>query len=207
MFILSACSSVTNGPDQALTIQEEHPIAVDSQVVTLTLDPSDAEFGISSLDTARLRAFGQSYLIKGHGPITFSTPSDRTGSGVVVEAKKLLYDAGVAKSAMLDSEFVATQEGANAVILSYTHYVATPSACGVWKGLKDRDRKNLRSPNFGCASQSNLAAMISDPLDLVRAANGSPPDAEFRIRGVQAFREGMAPSSETDSEIEVEVSN
>ena len=93
------------------------------------------------------------------------------------------------------------------VILSYTHYVATPSACGVWEGAKERDFRNMRSPNFGCSSQNNLAAMIGDPPDLIEPAAMTDPDAAIRIRGVDLFRKGQVTSSQTDTEIEQQVAN
>ncbi|MFZ5617384.1 MAG: CpaD family pilus assembly lipoprotein, partial [Pseudomonadota bacterium] len=93
------------------------------------------------------------------------------------------------------------------IIVSYNHYVATPSACGIWEGDRERDYRNMRSPNFGCATQNNLAAMIGDPHDLIEPAEMTPPDSATRIRGVTAFRKGEVTSSATDGEVETEVAN
>ncbi|MEO0397964.1 MAG: CpaD family pilus assembly protein [Pseudomonadota bacterium] len=205
----SACSTAINGPDDAITYREEHPITVDSQAVTLTLPTTSYDRGLSSVDEARLRAFADAYLNKGHGPVTFTASTD-TGetrsADVIADAQQVLYDAGVPRSAMTTTAYVATANGSNDVVLSYTHYVATPSACGVWSGVRKRDFQNLRSPNFGCAAQNNLAAMVADPRDLVRPADMTAPDSQIRIRGVQSFREGEVTSSARDAAIATEVS-
>jgi len=45
------------------------------------------------------------------------------------------------------------------------------------------------SANFGCATNSNLAAMIADPVDLVRGAPGSPlSDSATSAKAVNAYR-------------------
>jgi pilus assembly protein CpaD len=205
--IASGCATKFNGAEHAMTVQEAHPITVDSQTVTMTLTAGSE---LSEMDQARLRAFVGAYLQNGHGPVTITTPS---GSGANAAAdtyassiRKTLHSAGLDYGAMSATSYIASAQAGNDVVLSYTHYVATPSACGVWEGLRDRDNRNMRTPNFGCATQNNLAAMIGDPRDLIVPADMTAPDAAFRIRGVKAFREGDVTSSARDGEIEAETS-
>ncbi|NNL87629.1 MAG: CpaD family pilus assembly lipoprotein [Marinicaulis sp.] len=208
---LSACAGAFNGPEHALTVAEEHPISVDSQVVTMTLDVDSTVSELSSLDKARVRAFADAYLNQGHGPLTVTTPSgtsgDFDGKEKSADIREALNDAGVPWSSISGAAYRAGGEGdGKQVILSYTHYVATPSECGVWSGLRARDYRNMRSPNYGCATQNNIAAMLADPHDLVAPAALSPRDAAAVTRGYNLFRDGEITSSERDSEIETEVS-
>lgn len=193
------CAAKWNGPEHALTVAEQHPISVDSQIVTMTLSAGD---DLSDLDRARLRAFASSYMQNGHGVLTVTAPGDGNGAKV----KKALNESGVPAASIAEAEYRGGEGSARDVILSYTHYVATPSACGVWEGMKDRDYRNMQSPNFGCASQNNLAAMIGDPHDLIEPAAMTAPDSATRIRGVTDFRKGEVTSSETDSEVNQQVS-
>lgn len=203
------CTSFKNGPDQAISIQESHPISVDSQIVTLTLDATGT--GLSQIDSARLRAFAGSFLKDGHGALTITTPggpnADGAGRLLSGDIAKRLTAMGVNPSAISTTSYSNGAAGNRDIIVSYTHFVATPSACGLWQGIRDRDSRNMRTPNFGCSSQNNLAAMIGDPHDLIAPADLAGPDAEFRIRGVEAFRAGEIPSSATDGEIETQVAN
>lgn len=193
------CAAGFNGADQALTIAEEHPISVDSQTVTMTLDSGAGE--LSTLDRARIRAFADSYMRNGHGALAVTSAS---GADVVRQA---LYDAGVPQTSMTDASYRGGEGAPGAIILSYTHYVATPSACGVWEGTRERDYRNMRSPNFGCATQNNLAAMVGDPRDLSEPAEMTDPDSATRIRGVTAFRAGKVTSSATDGEVDAQVAS
>lgn len=203
----SGCVAAWNGQNETLTVAEEHPISVDSQTVTMTIALQGASGELSDLDKARLRAFATSYERDGHGGLTVTTPA---GGGsatqdLAASVRKELHAAGVSQDALAGSTYRLSEGGANDLILSFTRYVATPSACGIWEGGRERDYRNMRAPNFGCATQNNLAAMIGDPRDLVEPAAMTDPDAEFRIRGVELFREGQSTSSEKDGDIEQRV--
>jgi pilus assembly protein CpaD len=205
---LAGCAGAWNGPEHAMTIAEEHPIAVDSQTVTLTLD-IDAGADLSAIDRARLRAFGDSYLNSGHGPLNVAAPSgtsdDRAGEALAAKAREYLNEIGVDYSAMSGAAYRAGDDRGRQLVLSYTRYVATGPACGNWAGLKARDFANLRSPNFGCATQNNIAALVADPHDLVEPTDEASADAMARIRGLKAYREGDKTASETDTDIKADV--
>lgn len=194
------CAAQFNGQEQALTVAEQHPISVDSQTVTMTMKAPDRE--MSSLDRSRLRAFAESYMVNGHGALTVTTPSEGDGTGL----RDALNGFGVPLSSIVDADYRGGGTS-NDVILSYTRYVATPSACGLWEGMRERDYRNINSPNFGCATQNNLAAMIGDPHDLIAPAGMTDPDSATRIRGVQMFRKGEDTSSESNDEIDSQIAN
>lgn len=206
----AGCSSAFNGPEQALSIAEEHPISVDSQIVTLTiaLDPSVED--LTQIDKARIRAFADAYLNGGHGPLTVTAPSgasdDLNGQETASDIRRYLYDQGVDWSRITGATY-RSGENSRELILSYTHYVATASECGDWSGERARGFRNLRSANFGCATQNNLAALVADPHDLIEPAGSTSADASARVRMLEAFRAGEVTSSATDGAIQAEVSN
>jgi len=211
LMLSSACAGF-NGPENALTVAEEHPISVDSQVVTLTIDADASTVDVSGVDKARLRAFAVAYLQKGHGPLTITAPSgtgdDLDGQEAASDIRKALHEAGVPWSAISGATYrTGGGENGQKLIVSYTHYIATPSECGDWSGLRKRDYKNLRTPNFGCATMNNYAAMIADPHDLIAPADEQPGDATARVRAIEQYRAGEVTSSETDQAIQTQVSN
>ncbi len=199
-----------NGAQHATTVAEAHPISVDSQVVTLTLDNDPSTSDLSNVDSARLRAFADAYMRNGHGPLTVTAPSgtsaDFDGQETAADIRTALHDAGVPWSAISGATY-RTGNTDSQLILSYTHYVATASECGIWKGLKGRDYRNLRTPNFGCAMQNNIAAMIADPHDLITPTDETPRDAQTTVRAIEAYRNGEVTASAVDGEINAQVSN
>lgn len=202
--VAAGCSTSFNGQSEALTYAQEHPISVDSQVITMTLSGDS----LSDIDRARIKAFANAYMNNGHGPVTITTPA-RGNDGSrrkEADARDALLGAGLDYGAIATANYAPNGATSDDVILSYTHYVATPSACGLWSGLRERDHENRRSPNFGCATQNNLAAMIGDPRDLVTPAGMTSPDSQLRIRGVEAFREGEVTATARDGNIEANAS-
>lgn len=207
----AGCSSVFNGPEHGLSVAQEHPITVDSQVVTLTIDVDATTTEISAIDKSRLRAFADAYLRNGHGPLTVTAPSgtsaDFDGHEAAADIRSFLFENGVPWSSMTGATYRVGDDGRGSqLIVSYTHYLATPSACGDWSGTRERDFRNLRSPNFGCATMNNYAAMVADPHDLITPADTTPVDATARVRVIDAYRKGEITSSQTDEDIDSEVS-
>ena len=62
----------------------------------------------------------------------------------------------------------------DAVIVSFTRYVATGPECGDFSGEFTSRLRNQAPPNFGCADRHNLAAMVADPRDLTRMQTPAP---------------------------------
>lgn len=203
MMLLSAsCAGVFNGPEHAQTVAEAHPISVDSQTVTLTIDVDPTVNELSDMDRARLRAFADAYLRGGHGPLAITAPSgtsqDFEGQELASDVRKALHEAGVPWTSLPGATYrTGGDPDGDTMIVSYTRYVATPSQCGIWSGLYERNYRNLRSPNYGCATQNNIAAMVADPHDLVAPAALSPRDAAAVARAVEAYRAGEDTATES----------
>ena len=72
-----------------------------------------------------------------------------------------------------------------------TRATASVPGCPVWDDDQITPSVNT-SPNFGCATNSNLAAMIADPLDLVRGRDGTvDASANTAARAIRGYREGQ----------------
>lgn len=206
----AGCAVSPNGPQEALTVQQAHPISVDSQTITLTLAVDDGRNGLSPLDAARVRGMADAYMRNGHGPLSISAPSGVSGreaDALAGRVRAALYDAGVPEAAISVAAYPQGAPVRSDLIVSFTRYTATPSACGIWTGIAEADSRNIRTPNFGCATQNNLAAMIADPRHLVEPADMTSPDSASRIRAVRAYREGAVTASETDGAIQSQVAN
>jgi len=206
----AGCSTVAVGPNEPVSVQERHPISVDSQTVTLNLGPSDHGPGLSNVDRARVMSFADMYITRGHGPVTVTAPANGTGykaaQQTAADARKALNEAGVPWSDISGASYRAAEGGGAEVVLSFTRYVATASPCGDWSDGFLRRQKNLPMKNFGCATQNNVAAMLADPRELVEMAESTPADAMYRARGVAAFRNGEDSTSERNDRLSVTTS-
>jgi len=88
---------------------------------------------------------------------------------------------------------------ADDVRLSYIRYQAHAEACGDWSVNLASTSANHRSPNFGCATQHNLAAMVADPRDLLAPDSSvGQPDAQRRLTVLDKYRKGdPTPAAKT----------
>lgn len=60
--------------------------------------------------------------------------------------------------------------------------------CPNWQS-SGRDSAALTDSNYGCAVNSNLAAMIADPMDLIHGKTSDLPDTLVAHRAIKQWRE------------------
>lgn len=70
---------------------------------------------------------------------------------------------------------------------------ATVPNCPDWSSAS-LDSAAVTSSNYGCAVNSNLAAMIADPQDLIHGRSDADTDVVTMTRAIKALRE-MEPTS------------
>ncbi len=198
---LAACSPLKNGPKQAISVEEAHPITVESEVVSLMVPLDENPGRLSPQARAQVREFVASYKSRGHGAFSITTPGaqeTRAQAARVARAiDKLADDLGVADYLVTQASYTPEGGQSNApIILSFMRYVATASACGDWSDDAATSYSNTRMPNFGCATQNNLAAMVIDPRDLQTPRTLDPADVQRRQKVVEDYRSGQSTASE-----------
>ncbi|CAN0391973.1 unnamed protein product, partial [Phaeothamnion confervicola] len=143
-----------------------HPITVVAETATLDIDISPISKGADARTYVETTRFMRNYGNEGRGPITIAVPRNAAGrASPRVQAVRLAaYRAGIPSTRLR----VTHKSGALATItLTYDRIVAVGPTCGDWSAEVSRNPENLPYNNFGCASQRNLAAMASNPTDLM----------------------------------------
>jgi len=187
---LSGCVSAPYNSGQELTDERQaYPITVSPHMETLHVAFNGAGAMTPDQD-AQLTAFAKDYLDKGNGAISVSVP------GGDPEAKRYfaarLSDLGVPAWKIL----LGNDGASGAVEISYIRYAAVSPDCGDWSTSVADTASNLPPPNFGCATQHNIAAMVADPRDLVAARAEDPADAQRRMQIIDKYRKGQPTPSE-----------
>jgi len=197
---LSACGGF-NGADQAqYDVSRVHPISVLSDVATLNIDIPPGQPGLTAADRVAVAGFAGDYRARGHGPLTISTPSGSPNAGsataVLADVRDALAERGVSGDALAYTPYSASAGDRSApLILSFKRYVAQASNCGDWSKSLTADYANVPPLNFGCATQNNLAAMIADPADLLKAREMTPADADRRNTVLEKYRQGESTAT------------
>lgn len=119
---------------------------------------------------------------------------DPGGRNVVV---KSVIEAAASRHGLLVSDVAPVTTGEIApgtVRVVVTRSMAEVPGCPDWKSKLEMNYRNATSSNYGCAVNSNVAAMVANKEDLVRGEAGAPTDPTQRSNTViKTYRE--APPS------------
>ena len=201
---LAGCGGF-NGAGQAYDgPSQTYPIAVNADMQTLNIAAPRTKSALTDDERAAIAAFADGYKARGHGPLTVSPPSGSANAAsamnILVDVRDALADKGVGASSISYSPYKASAGDQDApLILSYKRYVATSSPCGDWSVDYANDPSNATTPNFGCASQHNLAALVADPADLVTPRTMTPSDANRRAFVLDKYRKGEITATQRDA--------
>jgi pilus assembly protein CpaD len=185
----------------AIDYHERHPIVLAKSATMLDLFPVGGRLDPLSAD--KLKGFAERYRSLGAGEITILTPAgDGASARVVPEIRRHLYAEGLRGYVAVGSYPVADGTLASPIRLVFQGLKAkVPDRCGQWptdlaSGSSIETWKNQTYPNFGCATQSALAAQVDDPRDLVEARASAPPDEAMRLRAIEQVRKGADPGAD-----------
>lgn len=107
-----------------------------------------------------------------------------------------LIERRVPQRQILDG--MAGNEGPNALTIVVGRYIVIPPNCPNWSKPSAGDPNNRTSSNWGCATATNLGAMIADPGELVTGKTLGPGDATVSAGSVQRYREDSIKELPTD---------
>jgi pilus assembly protein CpaD len=200
---LAGCGGFNGAHEALYDANYTHPISVQPDVPTLTIAASRAVAGLTDEDRRSISGFAAAYKERGHGPLTVSTPSGSANTSaamnVLVDVRDVLAEAGVPSDRISYTPYRASSASNDApVILSYKRFVATARPCGDWSSDLAYDPTNSTPPNYGCATQNNMAAMVADPADLIVPRTMTASDAQRRETVIDKYRKGEITATARD---------
>ena len=203
---LSGVQYATDNPVLTPDYHDRHPIVLAKAPTTLDLFPVGGRLDALSRD--KLKNFAERYRGFGSGEIAILTPAgDATNRQVVGEIRGQLYSEGLRGYVSVGSYPVEDRKLASPIRLVFQGLKAkVADRCGLWptdlaNGSSIEGWKNDDYPNYGCATQSALAAQIDDPRDLVQARGSTPPDETMRLRAIEKVRQGSDPGTDWKTSI------
>jgi len=171
---------------------ERHPILVSQRPVTLSIPVRRGSYGLSNGSRQRVARFLRKFRATdvGNSKLVVSAPSGRAnevaGMQAVAEVREMISDAGFPST----SVHVEASPGSGHVRLSYLRVVAKAPECGLWPTNLANDPANVAYPNFGCATQQNLAEMVVNPADLLGPRTQTPRLGDRRSNAYKKYAEG-----------------
>jgi pilus assembly protein CpaD len=194
--MLSACANqhhieVGAVPDDYRT---NHPIVVSEQERTLDIPVASGDTRLTVAARGAIRGYAQRYSANASGTVRIMVPSGSYNANaaalVASDVRSVLASEGVPHGHIITTAYHAAASGDAAPIrLSYLGIAASTGECGRWpEDILANGNENKHYANFGCASQSNLAAQIANPMDLIAPRGSTPIDAERRGQVIIDYR-------------------
>jgi pilus assembly protein CpaD len=178
-----------------------HPVGFRKQSETLDVEVPSGADGLSANQRVDVYRFLQRYKHEAVGRLVISVPGDAGDRAAMAKSVQGIQ-AHVA-SAGIDYRLrrggrEQHLDGAPAIRLAYQRPVAVPPACDRWPENVGRNEERIPYPNWGCATQRNIAVMVDNARDLRQPQAEDPRSGERRSATWSAYA-GSAPSADGEA--------
>ena len=161
-----------------------HPIGFEDRREVLHIDIPPRAVGLSHNQLADIQRFLARYKAESVGPLSVSVSREARGSAGATRAlddlARLVREAEIKPADVTRGRHSDAHRSRSMVRLSYARPVAVAPECGHWHRDLGRERERVHYPEFGCATQRNLAGMVANARDLQRPQDEQPRSAERR---------------------------
>jgi pilus assembly protein CpaD len=184
----SACTTSNRG------LESVHQPVVTRTDFVLDVDSSS---GLASDEARRVDGWLEALRV-GYGD---HVAIDLPGGGMGSQTREMV-SALAAKHGLLVDDTAPVTTGAiapGAARIVVSRVKASVPNCPDWSGKLDPNFNNNGGANFGCAVNTNFAAMIANPADLVRGADDVSSDVATSSSAIRNYRSGKIKELKTDS--------
>ena len=195
VLLAGSCAAPTNDDVRFADPAASHPITVQPDYRAVKVSFPDGAAGLMPEDSAQLDGLVHDYMQSGNGAISVSVPDGPDSSRAISYFGERLVDMGVPRSRILVGARPLA-DGDRRVEISFVSYVAHTEPCGDWSADASETASNLPMPNFGCAVQHNVAAMVANPRDLDQPRGLGAADATRRAAVMGHYEKGEATQAD-----------
>ena len=184
---LSACG----GTAANRTLESVHQPIVEK--TNFVLDLTTGPGGLSYPEQKRLAGWFEAMDLRYGDKIYIDDPLASPATRAAVEAVAGKHGILLSDGSPVTQGYVNAGTARVVVVRA----VASVPGCPDWRDNSDANFANATSHDYGCAVNSNLAAMVADPEHLVRGATGSGETVVMTsTKAIDAYREKAAKAGE-----------
>lgn len=192
---LSACGTVNRG------LESVHQPVVQRTDYVIDLAASGDRLAPGERD--RLEGWFRSIDLAFGDRISIDDPN--ASSGVRSDVDSLLSRRGISLGGSAPVTPGAVPTGSVRVVVSRAS--ASVPGCPDWSRPSSPDFVGSSTSNYGCASNSALAAMVADPMDLIQGREaGAATDPATSAKAIRVYRE-TAPTGTRGLKVETTSKN
>lgn len=159
----------------------------------MTLDVTTTSAGLPISEQQRLNGWFETMDLRYGDRIAIENPGQNPAVANAIRDLASRYGLMISDTAPVTAGVLSP--GQARVVITRT--TASVPGCPDWSAKSDMNYANGTSPNFGCAVNSNLAAMVADPQDLLEGKKGASETViATSNKAISTYRE-MAPTGAT----------
>jgi len=178
------------------SVAENYPIKVVERPVQYTVEAVPT--GLPHADVKTVSRFGQAAA--GARSATPVVVSYAAGSKQARKAAEQISGLIVQQGVQRQSVVLTPRAGKDhAVTMTFARKVAETRPCGDWSENMRPNQRNESGPNFGCAVQQNVAAMVSNPEDFEKSRPMTPAMSAAQSAALAAYQAGDWTTPSTDA--------
>lgn len=184
--------------------RQRHPIVLAQDTSSIDIFPSAMNGGLDRHSAKQILSFADDYRQSGRGPILVLVArgaGQGDPRGMIAGIRRVLASTGIHAGINVMTYPIANPGLSSPVRLSFVGIKAkVGDQCGQWpsdlaSGSTIEEWQNKPYYNFGCSTQSMIAAQTADPRDLVTPRGEEPSDTLIRSRAIENIRKGTDPST------------
>lgn len=180
--VLAGCGGMPNNR----SLESVHQAVVER--TNYTLDLTTGPGGLSIPEQRRLAGWFEALDLRYGDRIAIDDPLASGATRAAVEAVVSSHGLLVGSETPVTPGLV--NAGTARVIV--TRSSANVPGCPDWSAKSDGNLANATSTNYGCAVNSNLAAMVADPEHLIQGAKGSSQTVVMRSnKAIETYRDAV----------------
>jgi pilus assembly protein CpaD len=179
-----------------------HPIGFARRAESLDVEVPAGATGLSANQHVDVYRFLRRYKREATGRLVISVPSgarDQAAIARSVQGIQAHVAAAGVDYRLRRGEREDHRSGAvPSIRLAYQRPVAVPPDCDRWPEDAGRNEERIPYPNWGCATQHNMAVMVDNARDLRQPQAEDPRSSERRSAAWSAYL-GNAAKSDADA--------
>jgi len=204
---LSACAA----PSKTLAPSKiRNAITVAESIERLELYTRPNGLELSARDKLAVAQFLDGYGRSGEGPLFVNRPSNAVSGLGTQQAEAiirgLMAQNGINPNAVQTGQYASYPGSPAPVVVSYRILRAIPADCREMSNQTDTF-SNQSTPGFGCFQSANLAAMVTDPRQLLEPYAAGQPNAQRRQVVYDRYIQGEPTAAQINPDQRVGVAN
>jgi pilus assembly protein CpaD len=180
-----------------------HPIGFAPRTESLDVEVPPGAEGLSPNQHVDVYRFLYRHKREAAGRLAITVPSGARDRAAIARSlqgvQAQVAEAGI-DYRVLRGRHHGSRDGVPSIRLAYQRPVAVPPACDDWTEDIGRNEERIPYPNWGCATQHNLAVMVDNARDLRQPQAEDPRSGERRSVTWSAYVGGGSSSRSSSSD-------